>query len=170
MKTKIFFLSIILLLVPANVFAQSRDASAAVKEFYGFHLKNQDVLNAPEISRRRRFFTPRLGRLFDAELKRQTAYSKKYPDEKPYFEGLSFTPIELCAKDYSVEKAETSGQKATVKVNFVYSKSSCDANDGTKIFYTISLQKIGGKWLIDDVTYDNGETLSQAFEKAKQQK
>jgi len=59
-----------------NVFAQKQDASAAVKEFYRFHFKNEDILNASEVARRRRFFSPRLGRLKKMSKKFKTGCAK----------------------------------------------------------------------------------------------
>ena len=167
MKTKIIFLSIVLVLLSSGAYAQKQDASAAVQAFYKFHFANENIFNEKAVGLRRRFLTPRLQRLFDAELRRQKIYLKKYPDNKPYFEGLSFEPIEFCENDYSVGETKGSGSKATVKVNFVYGKSSCEASDGTKIFYKISLLRIGGKWLIDNVIYDDGKTLVGAFNEAK---
>ncbi len=167
MKIKIIFLSIILLLLSSGVYSQKQDASAAVQSFYKFHFANENIFNEKEVGLRREFFTPKLQQLFDAELKRQKIYLKKYPNNKPYFEGLSFEPIEFCKNDYSVGKTEGGGNRATVKVNFIYGKSSCDASDGTKIFYKISLLQIGGKWLIDNVIYDDGNTLVEAFNEAK---
>lgn len=168
MKIKIIILSILLILFTGNIFAQKQTtAAAAVKSFYRFHLSHQDVFDEREVSLRRRFFTPKLQRLFDAELRRQRNYSKKHPNDKPYFEGLSFQPIEFCKNDYRVGAAQTTRQNASVKVNFIYGKSSCKANDGTRISYQILLSKISEKWLIDDVVYDDGTTLSKAFEQAK---
>jgi hypothetical protein len=115
---------------------------------------------------RSRFFTPRLKQLFNAELKRQKIYLSKYPDNKPFFEGLPFEPIEFCANDYQVGEAQYNRQSANVPVYFVY-KSSCEAKDGTRISYKILLKKITGKWLIDDVVYDDGSTLRQAFNTAQ---
>lgn len=160
-----------LLFISGRVSAQSRAeksrAAQAVKNFYRLHFSHKSIFNQREVSRRRRFFTPELQKLFDAELKRQGIYQKKYPDNKPYFEGLPFEPIELCPNDYRVGAARTAQKTASVKVNFIYSKSSCDANDGTQISYKILLSKIAGKWLINDVIYDNGSTLTKDFSKAR---
>lgn len=149
-----------------SIFAQKQNAEAIVRAFYKFHSAHENSFNEKEIGLRRNFFTPKLQQLFAAELKRQKIYLKKHPDDKPYFEGLPFTPIEFCPKDYSVGEAEPNDGKTRVKVNFVYGKSSCEANDGTKIFYKISLLQIGGKWLIDDLIFDDGESLTEAFAKA----
>jgi hypothetical protein len=170
MKTKIFLLLIMLFLFPASISAQKRDAAAAVKSFFRFHLSHEDIFNKREVSRRYRFFTPRLRQLFNAELKRQEIYKKKYPDDKPYFDVLPFQPIEFCKNDYRVGAARTTRQTATVKVNFVYSKSSCKANDGTRISYGFLLSKVAGRWLINDVIYDNGSTLTKDFSNAQKVK
>ena len=163
---KIIFLLIVTAALSANIHAQKQDASAAVKSFYQFHFSHNDAFSEKEVLRRRRFFTPKLRRLFDDELKRQKIQSKKYPTDKPYFEGLPFQPIEFCPKDYQIEKATVSGSTADVKVNFVYGKTSCQAKDGTKIFYKFSLAKIGGEWLIDNVIFDDGCDLLAAFKEA----
>ncbi len=165
------FISASFLFSANETFAQNRAektrAVEMVKVFYRFHFSHKDVFDERGVSRRRRFFTPKLRQLFDAELKRQRIYLKKYPNDKPYFEGLPFEPIEFCPNDYRVGSAQTTRQTATIKVNFVYSKSSCNANDGTKISYKILLSKIAGKWLIDDVIYDNGSTLTSDFSEAQ---
>ncbi len=165
------FISANFLFVSNETFAQNRaDKSRAVetvKAFYRFHFSHKDVFNEREVLRRRRFFTPKLRQLFNAELKRERIYLKKYPHNKPYFEGLPFEPIEFCPNDYRVGAAQTTRQTATVKVNFIYSKSSCDANDGTQISYKILLSKIAGKWLLDDVIYDDGSILTKDFSEAQ---
>ena len=164
-------ISISLLFVSNRVFAQNRTENSrvaqVVKNFYRFHLSHDGIFNEREVSRRHRFFTPRLRQLFNAELKRAGIYNKKYPDNKPYFDVLPFQPIEFCQKDYRVGTAQTTRQTATAKVNFIYSKSSCEANDGTRISYRFLLSKVAGKWLINDVIYDNGSTLGKEFGKAQ---
>lgn len=166
-KANLIWLAVIFISFSTGVHAQKQDAATAVKLFYQFHLSRENAFTEEVIATHRRFFTPKLRRLFDAELKRQKIESKKHPTDKPYFEGLSLQPIEFCPKDYRVGTAQTRGQSATVDVNFVYGKSSCDANDGTPLLYKIQLSKIGGRWLIDDVIYDDGGTLTKAFDEAK---
>jgi hypothetical protein len=164
-----------LLFISNSISAQNRTENSravqAVKNFYRFHLSHENIFNKREVSRRYKFFTPRLRQLFNAELKREEIYKKKYPDDKPYFDVLPFQPIEFCKNDYRVSGAsQTARQTATVKVNFVYSKSSCEANDGTRISYGFLLSKVAGKWLINDVIYDDGSTLTKAFSNAQKVK
>ncbi len=167
MKLKTILLLIVLVLLSTNIFAQKQDAAAFVQSFYKFHLSHKDIFNEKQVSLRRKFFTPKLRQLFDSELKRQRNYLKKYPNNKPYFEGLSFTPIEFCPNDYRVGAVQTTRQTATVKVNFIYGKSSCNATDGTSISYKILMSRVSKKWLINNVIYDDGSTLTNAFSEAK---
>lgn len=154
-----------------NLSAQKQNdnvlATATVKKFYRFHTTHDDLFNAKQVALRSKFFTPKLQKLFNRELIRQKNYLKKYPDNKPYFEGLPFQPIEFCRNDYRIEKAIVNNSTASVKVDFVYGKSDCKSNDGTAIFYKFTLLKIGGKWLIDTVLFDDGSDLLTAFETAQ---
>lgn len=166
-KAHFIWLAAIFAAFSINIRAQKPDAAAAVvKQFYQFHFARESSFSEKAIAARRRFFTPKLRRLFDAELKRQKTYSKKHPTDKPFFDDLSFQPIEFCPNDYRIGTAREQRQTATVEVNFIYSKSSCEANDGTPLTYRITLSKIGDRWLIDDVIYDDGTTLTGAFETA----
>lgn len=169
-----FYLSfclIILIFCVTGTLAQKQTknvrAVEAVKKFYRFHTTHDDLFNKKQVALQSKFFTPKLRRLFDDELVRQKNYLKKHPTDKPYVEGLSFQPIEFCPKDYSIGTSQINRQTATVKINFIYGKSSCSAKDGTKISYKILLQKISGKWLVDNVIYEDGSDLISAFREAK---
>jgi hypothetical protein len=168
-KIKFIILSLVCLFIfSAEVFAQKSSektlATDAVKTFYHFHFSHNDDFSEKQVALRNKFFTPKLTQLFYTELKRQQNYLKKYPDNKPYFEGLPFQPIEFCQKDYRVRMAQIKQRMAIVKVNFVYGKSSCAAKDGALISYQILLSKIDGKWLIDDIVYENFSKLTGNFE------
>jgi hypothetical protein len=141
-------------------------AVEAVKTFYRFHFSHNDDFNEKQVGLRSKFFTPTLKRLFYVELKRQRKYLRKYPDNKPYFEGLPFQPIEFCPKDYRVGAAQIKQRTAIVRVNFVYGKSSCTAKDGELISYQILLSKVGERWLIDNIVYENSNKLTIAFKTA----
>ncbi len=139
MKTLILisFCSIILSFCVTETFAQKTTenvfATQAVRSFYRFHTTHDDLFNEKQVALRKKFFTPKLQHFFAAELKRQVIYSKRNPNNKPYFEGLPFQPIEFCPDGYKVGNAQINRQKAIIKVSFVYAKSSCTAKDGTKI-------------------------------------
>ena len=108
----------ILVLLSTAAFAQKQDAATAVKDFYRFHFSNENTFNQKEVSLRQRFFTPKLRQLFNPEFKRQKIYFEKYPDNKPFFNGLPFQPIEFCEKDYRVGAAKTRRQKANCRSAF----------------------------------------------------
>ena len=134
--------------VPKNVFLRAAVLCDDIQELSELKFEQNDLINL----------------LFNDFL----LYAKKHPDEKPYFEGLSFTPLEFCPSKYSVGSAPSKGRKTTVNINFVSGKISvCDGKDEIKTVYRVALLKIGGKWLIDDVIYDNGETLTDAFNETK---
>ena len=135
-----------------------------VREFYKFHFKHKDIFIAKEVSQRRRFLTRNLQIYFNDELKRQDRYIKKYPHNKAYFEGLGFTPLEFCSTGYSISNSKFYHPTAIVGIKF---KTVCDQNDTNFIQYKLKLIKIDGKWLIDDVIEPDGETLIDAFKKAK---
>lgn len=164
------FCSIILIFCALETFPQKQKDSVlttdAVKKFYRVQTTHDNSFNEQQVALRAKFFTPKLKIYFNSELIRQKNYLKKYPYNKPYFESLPLQPIEFCSKDYSVEKARVDKSKADVKVNFIYSKSNCKSNDGTKIFYTIKLVKISNQWLIDDIIFDDGSSLTDAFKEA----
>ena len=84
MKTKIGFLSIILLLLSANVFAQKQSASAVVEAFYKFHWTRSGIFNAKEVGLYKKWFSADLNKLFQNELKREKEYLKQNPTDKPF--------------------------------------------------------------------------------------
>lgn len=163
----LLFCSIILSFCVLKIFSQKQTeavrAAEAVKKFYRFQTTHDDSFTEKQVALRTKFFTPKLRIYFNSELLRQKNYLKKYPGNKPYFEGLPFQPIEFCPKDYSVGKARVNKSDADVRVNFIYSKTNCQSNDGTKIFYTIKLVKISNQWLIDNVIFDDDKDLISAF-------
>jgi hypothetical protein len=162
MKTKIIFL-LMIVLFSTNIFAQKQSATAFVQSFYRFHLTHEDIFNEKQVAIRRRFFTPKLQLFFKNELKREALYHKKYPENKPYFEGLDFDPQEFCQTGYRIGNTKMNRLKAVVEINF---KNDCDQRNNDLTVYKIELTKIGGKWLIDNVIFDDGETLIDAFNKA----
>lgn len=166
----LLFCPIILGFCTLEIFSQKQTdtirASGAVKKFYGFQMTHNYSFDEKQVALRAKFFTPKLRTYFNSELLRQKNYLKKYPDNKPYFESLPFQPIEFCRKDYSVGKTRVNKSNADVRVNFIYSKTNCKSNDGTKIFYTIKLVKISNQWLIDNIIFDDGKSLTDTFKEA----
>ena len=97
-RVKITFLLIMTAALSANSYAQKQDASAAVKSFYQFHFSHDDAFGEKEVLRRRRFFTSKLQRLFNTELKRQKKFLEKYPDNKPFLKDYLLNRLSFAKK------------------------------------------------------------------------
>src|SRR5688500_2902826 len=98
MKTKIGFLSIILLLLSVNVFAQIQTAAGFVESFYKFHRSRSGIFDEREVNAHRRWLTAKLNNLFQNELRREREYLKQNPTNKPHFgDGFPFLPYEECS-------------------------------------------------------------------------
>jgi hypothetical protein len=164
MKTKIIFILGILVLFSTGVFAQTDQASAAVQSFYKFHRSRSDVFDTRQVALRKPWFSSDLNGLFQYELKREKAFFKKNPNEKPFFgDGFPFQPLDECYKAgksinnlYKVGATALQDQKAVVEVQF-YAPKVCG---GYLIdSYKVELVKNNGKWLINDWVYPDGQTL-----------
>ena len=172
MKTKIFFLSIILAVLSANVFAQKQSATAFVQSFYKFHRARSGVFKASEVNAHRRWLTAELNGLFRNELKREKEYLKANPTNKPHFgDGFPFAPFEECMKggksvrnDLKFGAETTDSNKTLVEVAF-YQPKACG---GDLIHaYKVELVKNKGVWLINDFIYEDGERLSDDLKRAE---
>jgi len=171
MKTKIFFLSIILLTLSTGVYAQKQDASAVVQSFYKFHLLRSGIFNANEVKARKKWFTDDLNKLFQTELQREKEYLKANPTDKPHFgDGFPFQSLNECESagkliknTYTVGAATVKGERATVEVKFFQPKECGGELIDT---YKVELVKIKGKWLIDDWLYSDAKTLTEDLKRA----
>lgn len=166
MKTKIFFLSIILLLLSSSIFAQKQSAAAFVESFYEFHRARSGGFNAEELDAHKKWFAAELYKLFQNELKREAEYLKENPTDKPYFgDGLPFTALEECYVEgkevknvLKIGKISSKENKTLVEVKF-YQPKACE---GYFIHaYQIELVKNEKSWLINDLIYLNDETMSE---------
>lgn len=166
MKTKIFFLSIILLILSGNIFAQKQSASAFVESFYEFHRARLGGFNAEELNAHKKWFTVELYKLFQNELKREAEYLKENPTDKPYFgDGLPFVPLEECYVEgkeikniLKIGKNSGKENKMLAEVKFFQPKVC----EGYFIHaYKIELVKNESSWLINDLIYLNDETMSE---------
>jgi hypothetical protein len=113
--------------------------------------------------------SPRLYELFRAELRKQKAQLKVSPDEKPYFgDGFPFRPIdEPCETNgrsfrrrYWIESGHRASRGRTeVPVRFFYPKP-CTIDP---VIFKAIMVRVGAKWLIDDIIYDDGSRLSESM-------
>jgi len=106
-----------------------------------------------------------LYRLLKTELKREADFLRKNPGDKPHFgDGLPFRPLdETCDvgrkklhKKITFKTVQIRVRTATVNVAFAFPRP-CETPD--KSIYVFSMKRIANRWMIDDVTYDDGSTL-----------
>ena len=147
--------------------AQTNSPVAATNAFYKYDRSHSQTFNRRNIDARKQWFSAELYSLFQNELKREAAYLKKNPTDKPYFgDGLPFQPYdETCKanrrevhKSLVVKSAFQKGSRAAVTATFAFPKPCKDPDDTT---YTIGLIKSRGNWVIDDVNYGEDTTLKE---------
>jgi hypothetical protein len=166
-KSKTLFAMLVFALFAINAFAQTNTPVSAVNSFYKYDRWHSQVFNRRNIDARKAWFSPELYSLFQNELKRQAAYLKKNPNDKPYFgDGLPFQPIdEPCTvgkrtlhKSVAVKPAFQKDSRAAVTATFAFPKPCKDADATT---YTIGLIKGKSGWVIDDVNFGEDRTLKE---------
>jgi hypothetical protein len=152
------------------VMGQNATPTAAVTSFYKFDRSHSQDFNRRSIDARKRWFSRRFYNLFLAELRKQNAHLKTHPTEKPFFgDGFSFSPLEEpCDADgrslfrkYSIQNTSTKTTRAVVPVRFSYPKP-CKAE---AIVWKLKLVKTGSGWVIDDLIYGDGSSLSADMKK-----
>jgi hypothetical protein len=154
------------LLVLTATFAYSQTPQATVRAFYAYSNSHSSTFNLRHIESRKQWFTPALYKALRKQLSDDAANLKVDPDQKPLFgDGLTFRPLdEPCqVGERSYKRVQTVGRTeiirstATVDVTFAYPKACVPATE--PILYQVNLRRIGGRWLIDNFTYDDGSTL-----------
>lgn len=172
MKSKFIFLSVVIILFSANVFAQKQTAPAFVESFYKLHRSRPNIFKASEVNLYKKWFSPELNKLFQNELKRENAYLKQNPTDKPHFgDGFPFVPLDECYKMgksynnlYKAGAVTTDGDKTIVEVKF----SNPKVCGGDPIdTYKVELIKTGGAWLINDWLYSDGTRLTDDLKRTE---
>ena len=163
MKIKVFVV-LCFLLLPLNLLANdAADAKKAVESFYKYDFSHKQNFSKREIDRRKSWLSNGLYALLIAEWKKELEFRKPNSDTKPYFDSLPFQPIdEGCENRETLGKTSVKSGKASVAVKF-YSGQKCGKTLVAK--YTLELVKFKGKWLINDLIFDDGERLSKALKR-----
>ena len=166
MKARTALSLVLILLFATTALSQSAGPAQTVRAFYSFSNARSSVFNRKHIESRKRWYTPELYRLFLEALRKENAFLKQHPDEKPFFgDGLDFRPLqEPCqanGKTYdrsqSITRTELKNSRAYVDVKFAYPKACTEE----AIVYRVKLKKLSQSWLIDDWAYSDGTTLSR---------
>ena len=175
MIPKIFISVVIVAIASVSaVFAQTAAPDATVRAFYAYSNARSSTFNRRHIELRKKWYTPALYAAMLKQLQEDDAYLKTHPDEKPFFgDGLDFRPLdepcEVGDRSYkrvqSVQRSQITMSRAEVEVKFAY-PSACTQNY-QPIIYKVNLQKVGGKWLINDWTYEDGRTLADEMKSQK---
>ena len=151
--------------VASAVHAQSLDPLQTVKAFYKYSDARSDLFDRRHIESRKQWYTHRLYQAFDSQLARDRAYLRKHPSDKPFFgDGLDFKPLnERCeaggkyySRSESLGRQRLTGSRAQVDAIFTYPKA-CSIEP---VHYRFKLIKLQGRWLIDDLVYPDGSTLT----------
>jgi hypothetical protein len=130
------------------------------------------VFNRRSIDARKAWVSPELYRLFQNELRRQAAYLKKNPTDKPYFgDGLPFQPLDETCKagrrefrrKLVIKQEFQRRTHAAATATFAYPRACTDGGD--KIVYTIGLIKVNDRWVIDDLNYGEDTTLKERLKR-----
>lgn len=166
MKPRTALSFVLILLFATAALSQTAGPAQTVRAFYRFSNARSSVFNRKHIESRKRWYTPELYRLFLEALRKENAFLKQHPDEKPFFgDGLDFHPLhEPChanGKAYdrsqSITRTDVKDNRAYVEVKFAYPEACTEE----PIYYRVQLKKLSGKWLIDDWTYSDGTTLTR---------
>ena len=164
---KTIFLTTIFALTLAAVGVSAQAPKSPAEAFYKYDGTHSQVFNRAAIEARKGWFSPELYRLFQYELKREYAYLKHNPTDKPYFgDGLPFRPYDETCKVNGRDSHRTlriapewqKGSRAVVTASFSYPKG---CTDGDTVTYTIGMVRGQQGWLIDDVNYGADTSLKQ---------
>lgn len=172
-KTRILSIFAAILVLFAQLPAQSPTPKAAVETFYRYDMSHAQTFNRSNIDARKRWFSAELYSLLLNELKREAAFLRKNPDEKPFFgDGLPFQPLqETCqnglngrTRRATVKQESKRGGRAIATVTFAYPRP-CPNPD--PILYTLGLIRTNAGWVIDDINYGEDTTLRQRLRRAE---
>ncbi len=169
-----------LLILTANesvLFAQS-DASAktAVESFYKFYRTRNGIISTHELNFLKPWFTSELTKLFQNEIRRESLFAQKHPDEKPYFgDGFPFNPYEECIVNekiilnkIEIGEAKIAANSAAVEVKFSIPKE-CEAQVSEPLIdtYVVKLTKVKTRWLINDWIFSDKSSLLDILRREK---
>jgi len=160
-------LGILTLFMAVAAAGQSSTPKAAAEAFYRYDQAHSQVFTRAAVEARKKWLSPDLYRLFHYELKRQAAYLKRNPNDKPYFgDGLPFQPLqENCdsggrgaGRKLSIKQDFQKGDRSVVLAVFAYPKP---CKDPASVTFTIGLVRGKTGWQIDDINYGEDTTLKQ---------
>ena len=172
-KNRILSIFVVTFALFSQTPAQNSTPKATAEAFYGYDLSHPQTFNRRNVDARKRWFSAELYSLFLNELKREEAFLKSNPGEKPFFgDGLPFRPLqENCqngpngrARRATVKQETRKGGRAVATVTFAYPKP-CPNPD--PVLYTLGMIRTRSGWVIDDINYGEDTTLKQRLRRAE---
>lgn len=163
--SKITLCFVFILIIGGHCIAQNRTPVAAAKAFYAYDRAHNSAFTKAAVDARKQWFSAALYKLFLYEIKRQNDFLRENPGEKPYFgDGMPFQPYdELCTvgktnlhKKLTIKPDSQDTATASVFAVFEF-PPPCKTPDTTT--YTIKLVRSATGWVIDDVVYEEGQSL-----------
>jgi len=143
-KTTVVLASVALAFLTAQ--AQQSDPSAVVDRCYRMHFKPNMIFTEATLKLKRMWLAPGLYSLLLNEL-----HKPSDPDIVPTIDGDPFTDSQEYPSAFTIAGSTTRSDTARVSLAFT----------GQKHGVTVVLVLSGGRWLINDIVYSNGQTLRQ---------
>ncbi len=173
---RLLTITLTILIFQNFVSAIETDPKIVVEKFYKFHRTRNGALSTHELNLLKGWLTNDLVKLFRNEIKREEVFTRKNPNDKPYFgDGLPFLPYEECVVGDKIilnrletGKAKVELNKAIVEVKFFIPKE-CEGQAENNLIdiYEIELQKNKTRWLINDWIYSDGKRLTEVLKREK---
>jgi hypothetical protein len=135
---------------------QASPPAQRVRAFLRFHLAHDTGFTTRNLEARKAWLAPTLYRSLQYELKRQTAFQAKNPDEVPFINGDVFTSSQEKPTGYRL--LENRGQDVQVEYRF--------GPSARLVRYRMRLLpgKTQKQWVIEDVISD-GESLMKTLQR-----
>ncbi len=173
MKIKIFISFLFVAVFTAVALGQSSTPAGTVRSVLVYEKSTNDTgFSKRRLKVYKKWVTPELYKLLEADLVREKRYIQEHPTNKPYwgdgfFFGTWWDNCKANGRDYtsqfSVRKAIISGDSAVVPAHFFYNKAChIDALNVNRF----KLVRRPSGWLINDIDYGSNSTLRKDLRKA----
>ena len=121
--------------------------ASVVKEFFTFHFSNDMGFTQEAVKQRNAWLTPEM-----IEACRAYFAIPQNPDEPPYINGDPFTGTQEYPETFTVGPARSKKTTARVEISFHWKGAPTRKA-------AVLLNKVDGKWLIDDIEFPDQESM-----------
>ena len=144
---RLLFVFLLLLIPVAATSAPAQDnPQAVVRQLFADHFMHDMGFTRATVARKRAWLTPDLNQQIDAYFRRPTS-----PDEAPVINGDPFTNTQEYPSAFAVGASAQNAGKTNVPVVMTIGPNR----------RTVQVQLVlqGSRWLVDDLTYEDGMTF-----------